>query len=794
MDQPAMNPQDKKTAAKGDLTTQLSRDLSLFHVTLIGVGAMIGAGIFVLTGIAAGHAGPALILAFALNGLVTLLTALSYAELGSTFPEAGGGYLWVKEGMGGLHGFQAGWMSWFAHAVACSLYILGFGYYFWEALRFVHADRLLHALLSPLFPGGDPAFMTIQKILAVTVALIFGYVNFKGASETGKWGSFITILKVMILAGFVLAGFLVMTKNPGLSHKFEPFMVKGFPGILAAMGLTYIAFEGYEIIVQSGEEIKNPARNIPRAIFISLLIVVPVYLLVGAVALGAVEIPESVRLAHPEILRVWDYLAFAKEGAMVEAARQFMPLGHFMMILAGLFATMSALNATIYSSSRVSFAMGRDKNLPDLFGRIHPRRRTPHMAILFSVVMVILMAVSLPIEDVAAAADIMFILLFLQVNWTLIKLRKKRWKTHRPFRVPWVPLVPVLAIMLQLVLGVFLFHLSPIAWASALAWLILGAIIYFSYARNREKERAEAEIVFEEKSPVKAKCRILVPLAHPDHVRDLISIAASIARENEGELLALGVVQVPGQLPVAEGRRFSDEFKSIMAHAVRVGEEKGVVVNTLIRIGHSINQAIVNTVAERCVNMMVMGWKGFSNTRGSVFGRILDDVVMNAECDVVMIKMVHLDKMRNILLTTSGGSHAQFAATLAPAIAAAYGSRVTVAMIVPPGLEAEKMATYQNRVDESVAELKTRTTDVEGRLVQSGSISQGILKLTEQYDACILGAAREGLMQQLLFGSIPEIVAKKGRYTVIMVKKHEKILRGLLKRIFKRSRERVTRR
>ena len=789
-----MNQKQNNHAAGHELPTQLSRDLSLFHVTLIGVGAMIGAGIFVLTGIAAGHAGPALILAFALNGLVTLLTALSYAELGSTFPEAGGGYLWVKDGLGGLHGFQAGWMSWFAHAVACSLYILGFGYYFLEALRFVHADHLLNSLLSPFFPAGDPAFTVVQKVLAVTVALFFGYVNFKGASETGKMGSIITILKVVILAGFVVAGFFVMVRNPHLAAKYEPFLAKGFTGVLAAMGLTYIAFEGYEIIVQSGEEIKNPGRNIPRAIFISLLVVVPVYLLVGAVALGAVDIPESVRMAHPEIVRVWDYLAFAKEGAMVEAARQFMPLGYFMMILGGLFATMSALNATIYSSSRVSFAMGRDKNLPDMFGRVHSRRRTPHLAIMYSVFLIVIMAISLPIEDVAAAADIMFILLFLQVNWTLIKLRKKRWKAERPFRVPLVPLVPVLAIVLQLVLGVFLFHLSPLAWATALIWLFMGAFIYYGYARGRERERSEAEIVFEEKSPVKTRCRILVPLAHPDHVRDLIGIAASIAREKEGEILALGVVKVPEQLPVAEGRRFADEFKSIMARAVRVGEEKGVVVNTLIRIGHSINGAIVNTVCERNVNMMVMGWKGFSNTRGSVFGRVLDDVVMNAQCDVVMIKMVQLDKMKEILLTTSGGPHASFAATLTPAIAAAYGSRVTVAMMVPAGLDTEKIAVYQNRVNETVADLKARISDVQGRLVEAKSISHGILKLTEQYDACIMGAAREGLMQQLLFGSIPEIVAQKGRHTVIMVKKHEKVIQGMLKRIFNRSRERVIRR
>jgi len=328
--------------------TQLSRDMSLFQVTMIGVGAMIGAGIFVLTGIAAGHAGPALILAFALNGFVTLLTALSYAELGSSFPEAGGGYLWVKKGMGGLHGFQAGWMSWFAHAVACSLYILGFGYYFWEALRFLRVDKIITPIIDMVFPGVENDYIIIQKILAVIVAILFAYVNFKGASETGKWGSFITVLKVIILAGFAISGLVVIFNNPEWAAKFEPFMTKGFAGVIGAMGLTYIAFEGYEIIVQSGEEIKKPEKNIPKAIFISLLIVVPVYIIVGFVALGAVEIPEFIRQSHPEIVKTWDYLSFSKEGAMVQAAKQFMPLGYLMMILGGLFATMSALNATVY--------------------------------------------------------------------------------------------------------------------------------------------------------------------------------------------------------------------------------------------------------------------------------------------------------------------------------------------------------------------------------------------------------------------------------------------------------------
>lgn len=786
-----MNTQSDNNAG---IPTQLSRDLGLFHVTMIGVGAMIGAGIFVLTGIAAGHAGPALIMAFGLNGLVTLLTALSYAELGSSFPEAGGGYLWVKEGLGGLNGFQAGWMSWFAHAVACSLYILGFGYYFWEAIRFLRLDTVITDLLALIFPGAGDLSVSIQKVLAVLVALLFGYVNFRGASETGKWGSFITVLKVVILGGFAVSGFLVILKNPQWTAKFEPFMPHGFAGVLGAMGLTYIAFEGYEIIVQSGEEIKNPAKNIPRAIFISLAIVVPIYMVVGFIALGAVEIPEMFRQAHPEIARIWDYLAFAKEGAMVEAARQFMPLGYLMMILGGLFATMSALNATIYSSSRVSFAMGRDKNLPDVFGKIHPGKRTPHMAVFLSVVLIILMALALPIEDVAAAADIMFILLFLQVNWTLISLRKRKSRVERPFKVPLVPLIPILAILLQLVLGYFLFHLSPVAWAATLIWLLLGGFIYFAYARGREKERAEAQIVYEEKLPVMAGYRIMVPLAHPDHVEDLINIAASIARDRQGEILALGVIEVPEQLPVAQGIQFKEEFKGVLNRAVAYGKANNIVVNTLLRIGHSVNKAIIDTVRERNIDLMVMGWKGFSNTMGSVFGGILDDVVMNAECDVVMIKMVQLEKMKTILLPTSGGPHAGLALEISPAIASAYDSDISVAMVVPPGISPSEREIYQNRVDEGVDFLKRKVREVKGKLIEAGSISTGILKEVERYDACMMGAAREGVMQQILFGSIPERIARKSRHTVIMVKKHQGTIQNIIGRFFHKPRERVGRR
>src|SRR6056297_1245649 len=184
----------------GAVETELSRDMSLLDITFIGVGAMIGAGVFALTGFAAGIAGPALVLAFALNGFVALFTAVSYAELGAAFPEAGGGYLWVKEALVDPNGFFAGWMSWFAHAVACSLYAVTFGVFVTEFI--VYSGLLTEGFV--LFGVVDR--LLLEKLLAVVIISLFAYINYRGAEETGKAGVIVTAIKVAILGVFVTFG------------------------------------------------------------------------------------------------------------------------------------------------------------------------------------------------------------------------------------------------------------------------------------------------------------------------------------------------------------------------------------------------------------------------------------------------------------------------------------------------------------------------------------------------------------------------------------------------------------
>ncbi len=249
-----------------------ARDLGLFDASMIGIGAMIGAGIFVLTGIAAGEAGPASILAFVLNGVVTTLTAFAYAELASAIPKAGGGYSYVKMAYPGAVGFVAGWMLWFAYTVACSLYALGFAGYFWE---------FLHKYIPFVSTGVFSILGDKAPILMVTVfiGLIFIWLNARGAEVTGKAENVLTLAKLVVLGIFVYFGLKEIFGNPEqIEVSFTPFFPKGFSGVFVAMGLTFIAFEGYDLIATVAEEIKSPEKNIPKATFIALGVTIIMYI------------------------------------------------------------------------------------------------------------------------------------------------------------------------------------------------------------------------------------------------------------------------------------------------------------------------------------------------------------------------------------------------------------------------------------------------------------------------------------------------------------------------------------
>ena len=786
-------PEAGRAEQSGEVETDLSRDMSLADVTFIGVGAMIGAGVFALTGFAAGLAGPALTLAFLLNGFVATFTAISYAELGAAFPEAGGGYLWVKEALVDPNGFYAGWMSWFAHAVACSLYAITFGTFL---AHLIHYAGLLPEIDQILLFGVITGHM-LEKTFAVLMVALFGYINYRGAEETGTVGIVVTGIKVIVLGVFVGFGILATVNSPNWTGKFldsPEFAPAGLFGIVGAMGFTYIAFEGYEIIVQSGEEVVDPGTNIPKAVFYSMVIVVPIYILVAFASIGGIDVTQALvqeaGLTGQQQVYTWELLGALGELGIIQAAGQFVPYGVPLLLFAGLAATMSALNATVYSSSRVSFAMGRDRALPAFFERIDPEKRTPHIAIFLSVVLIAVMAVVLPIESVAAAADIMFILLFVQVNWTVIRMRQTHPDLPRTYTVPFMPWPPLIGIFLQFLLTPFLIYTlgleffgignsnhGLVALVTTIVWMGLGLAVYYGYSKPREAEQIEEETptVVAEQAPSNAEQQLVVPIANPENANQLMRTAVDIVEDRGGEILVMSVVTVPQQTPLSEGRQFISDEREVLNEAMDVAEAEDVPVSGTIRIGHDVAKAILNTIEQYGSDAVLMGWKGQHKTqrRDIVLGSNVDTVAREADADVLVERLGRnaTGSAETVLLPTAGGPHAEFAAEIASAVADSDHSQIDLVHVVDPDADETERQEAQELLESTrshIGEVGEITTQV----LEGDDVVETVVEESEGYDVTLVGATREGLLNQFAFGSVPEQIGWNAKSTVIMAKRN----------------------
>ncbi len=577
----------------------LVRTLGLVDVVMIGIAGMIGGAIFVLVGPAIGLAGSAVIIAFVINGIITLFTAMGYAELGSAMPEAGGGYLWVREGLPRPNAFISGWMAWFAHIVAGSLYAVGYGSFQFSLLKMVG------------LMGDEPllGFIPFDKLIAVISIAMFIYINVRGASETGKVGIIVTIIQLGTIFTLVFVGILSMHGNPNwYSNIVNNFAPLGLGGIVAAMGLTFIAFEGYEIIVQTGEEVKNPKKNIPKAIFISLTLVVVLYCLVAFVSIGAFSPPGNTALP------AWKFIGNQGDLGIMKAAETFLPFGPLIILAGGIVSSLAALNATTYSSARVAFAMGRHYNLPNQLSQIHPKFKTPFIATITSGVIMAVMAYSLPLTDIALAAGVVFLLLFTQVNISVITIRRMYGdKLDYGFKTPFFPIIPIVGIFLKIGLAVYLLITQPLSWVISLLWIAIGFGIYRLYTFRKEIDHY-APIVTSEGDITRKDFRILLPYT-PENPDRLTKYAIRVAKDNDGEINILRTITVPNQTPLSAGIAFTESAARAFKPLEKAIEKEGILNHYLVRISHDATQALVSTIEEQHIDLLITEFETFRTNK-----------------------------------------------------------------------------------------------------------------------------------------------------------------------------------
>lgn len=424
---------------------EFRKTIGLAEAVAFGIGGMIGGGIFALSGSIARQAGIAAIAVFILASITALASGLTYAEFSTVIISAGGGYSYVNEVFPEFLGFIAGWWFFLAYTLAGAFYAVVFGVY----LEFL--------LNIPFF------------IFSLILIIFFGIVNFIGTKESSITEFLLVVFKLTIILIFITSGFI------SLKISFGKTLFVPAPLILLSLVATvFVAFEGFDIIATLSQETRNPIRNIPRAVIISILLVTLVYILVVIIELLIL----TQQAVPPDIS--------SEEIILYTAYKILGPIGIYMLISSAIISTMSAYNATLCAAARVSFAMGNNKALPRIFRVLHPRFNTPYISVILSsaIIMVVLFILELfiPRETMSIAlgqlASLAFAFSFAIVNFSLVIHRNLHVNIKRQFRILLYPITPLYGMIAAIVFGTIIALTNIIIFAVYLLSTVLGIIYY----------------------------------------------------------------------------------------------------------------------------------------------------------------------------------------------------------------------------------------------------------------------------------------------------------------------------
>ena len=453
----------------------LRRTLGPVQLTALGIGSIIGTGIFVFTGIAASlHAGPALVLSMVFAAVACAFAGLCYAELAAMIPVAGSAYTYAFATIGEFVAWIIGWDLILEYALSTATVAVGWSGYFVSFLRNfgLHIPAALTAAPGvPLtLPGGAMSGATgTFNLPAALIVLGVAALLVKGIKESATANTVLVVVKATVLVVFVIAG-ASYVKSANL-HPFIPpntgeFGSFGFSGVMRATGIMFFAYIGFDAVSTAAQECKNPQRDLPVGILASLVICTVLYIAVAVVLIGIVPY-QRLNVADPIAVGI-DATGLTWLSPLIKISALF-----------GLFSTMLV---QLLGQTRIFYSMSRDGLLPDIFGRVHPKFRTPHVSTILTGVVVAIAAGLTPIDTLGQLVSMGTLLAFVLVCIGIVMLRRTQPDAPRPFRTPWMPWVPILGALACVAQMVAL----PLAtWVRLFVWLAIGFVIYFAYGRRR---------------------------------------------------------------------------------------------------------------------------------------------------------------------------------------------------------------------------------------------------------------------------------------------------------------------
>ncbi|TCP55572.1 amino acid/polyamine/organocation transporter (APC superfamily) [Tumebacillus sp. BK434] len=436
----------------------LKKTLGTWDLTMLGVGAIIGTGIFVLTGEGALTAGPGLILSFIISGIVCAFAALCYAEFASLVPVSGSVYTYSYATLGEFIAWLIGWDLILEYALATSAVSAGWsGYAQSLAAGFgLHLPTVLSAA-----PGAVKGVTTYFNLPAFVIILLVTTLLSVGIKESTRVNNIMVLIKVAVVLLFIVVG--VGYVKPA---NWTPFLPFGFKGVLEASALVFFAYIGFDAVASAAEEARDPRRDLPRGIIYSLVVCTLFYVVVSAVMTGIVEYPRFEGIAHP--------VSLALQVAGQNWVAGFIDLG-------AILGMTTVLIVMTYGQTRIFFAMSRDGLLPRMFSTVHPKFQTPLGSTWMVGIVSSLVGGFVPLGQLAELTNIGTLAAFTLVSVAILVLRQTQPDLPRVFKVPGVPVVPMLSILFCLTL---MTQLKALTWIAFVIWLSIGLIVYFLYSRH----------------------------------------------------------------------------------------------------------------------------------------------------------------------------------------------------------------------------------------------------------------------------------------------------------------------
>jgi len=437
----------------------LAKVLGPFDLILMGIGAIVGTGIFVLTGTGAVTAGPALTLSFVVAAIACGFAALCYAEFASSVPVAGSIYTYTYATLGELAAWMIGWDLLLEYGLASAAVSVGWSGYL-QSLLASYGYQLPVALTAA--PGAVPGVATIVNLPALAIMLVLTAMLGWGVRESARMNNIMVAIKVGVVLLFIFVGAPHVKPD-----NWQPFMPYGYNGMLSAAALVFFAFIGFDAVTSAAEEVKRPERDLPIGIIGSLAVCTILYVIVAGIMTGIVPYKEFLGVDHPVTLA----LQYAGENWMARVVDAGAILGMTTVIL-----------VMAYGQTRIIYAMSRDGLLPKKLSTVHPKYQTPFFATWMVGLFFGVVAAFVPLNILTELINIGTLAAFSLVSIAVIIMRKKRPDLKRTFRVPFVPLIPALAVIFCVML---MTYLSWHTWVAFGIWIVLGLIVYFTYSRKR---------------------------------------------------------------------------------------------------------------------------------------------------------------------------------------------------------------------------------------------------------------------------------------------------------------------